>query len=230
MAIAVIVLLGILGLILMNPPLAGRVALGVFGTLAVIIIIATVIRMLYERRAAARQAGIARELARAEAKRLQEVLRQEANQIISATQSQCQEINREAWAADAALDRAQAEFAERAFAPYWDAVEVCVNCLARIDTAVQEIDAARARFTDVASKLETPPPAFTVSFSDLPDVMGIAERMHSVVRLAQKDFEFATIFEQRKTNRLLVSGFGTLAWAVAEMGVRLQKSISRLGR
>ena len=105
-----------------------------------------------------------------------------------------------------------------------------MNCLARIDTAVHEIDAARARFTDVASKLETPPPAVTVSFSDLPDIMEVAERMHRVVRIAQKDFEFATIFEQRKTNRLLVSGFGTLAWAVAEMGVRLQKSISRLGR
>ena len=89
MAIAVVVLLGVLGLILMNPPLAGRVALVIFGALCAIIIIALVIRRSYRRRMAAKQAEIARELARAEAKRLQVDLRQEANRIISATQSLC---------------------------------------------------------------------------------------------------------------------------------------------
>jgi hypothetical protein len=48
------------------------------------------------------------------------------------------------------------------------------------------------------------------------------------VRAAQRDFEFATIFEQRKTNRLLVAGFSTLGQAMGELASRFEASLSEL--
>ena len=233
MALLALVLLPILGYVwclIMEPRLAGQVALDIFIGLAVINFIVYMVRLVLKRKEEARRAKIAREAERADAKKLQEELRQEANQIVSTTQSLCQEINRQAWAADAALDQAEVEFTERAFAPYWDAVEVSANSLARIDEAVREIAKAGEQYITVARHLDSPPPAFVIDTSGVPDITGIARRMHGIVRPAQKDYEFASIFEKRKTNEILVSGFGTLALAIAEMADRLDRTFSGLDR
>jgi len=52
--------------------------------------------------------------------------------------------------------------------------------------------------------------------------------MSSIARKAQIDFEFATIYEQRKTNQLLVAGFTNLAQALAGMGQSIALSIEDL--
>lgn len=130
--------------------------------------------------------------------------------------------------ADAALDRAEDEFAERAFAPFWDAVESAVNDLAQIDGAIRSIGENCISYRTDVEKLDSPPAAFDIETASLPSVPGTAERMHKIVRQAQKDFQFSTIFEQRKTNQLLVLGFGTLASAIAEMGSRIKMSLYEL--
>jgi hypothetical protein len=52
--------------------------------------------------------------------------------------------------------------------------------------------------------------------------------MSRIARLAQRDFQFATIFEQHKTNRILIQGFTGLGEAIAEMTSRLEKAIGNL--
>ena len=52
--------------------------------------------------------------------------------------------------------------------------------------------------------------------------------MRSIVRQAQKDFHFATIFEQRRTNGILVAGFANLGSAIEDMGSRIDGSIKTL--
>jgi hypothetical protein len=52
--------------------------------------------------------------------------------------------------------------------------------------------------------------------------------MRGIVRRAQKDFQFASIYEQRKTNQLLVGGFASLAQAINQLGDRLQSSLESL--
>ena len=136
------------------------------------------------------------------------------------------EAIRNAWDADAALDQAEVEFADGAFAPFWDEIEAAANCLARVDEAVREIASVSEHYWDHTAKLDEPPPPLMIDPSSLPDIEGIAERLQSVVCPAQRDFQFATIFEQRKTNQLLVNGFGTLAWAIAEISDRLSRSLS----
>jgi hypothetical protein len=58
--------------------------------------------------------------------------------------------------------------------------------------------------------------------------LDVSKRMNELVRSAQKDFQFATIYEQRKTNQLLVAGFQTLANAIDGMGMRIESSIGFL--
>ena len=51
--------------------------------------------------------------------------------------------------------------------------------------------------------MESTPPSLDLGMEVLPDPTKTVERMHTIVRLAQRDFQFATIYEQRKTNQLL---------------------------
>jgi len=166
----------------------------------------------------------------AEYAKRQAELREHGSGLVLRAAELCAAVADRAWAADSALNRAEIDFADRAFAPFWDAVEEAANALAYIDEAVQEISEACSRYWDDARQLDAPLPPFVVSTAILPDITGIVERMRGAVHVAQRDFQFATIYEQRKTNELLVTGFGTLAWAIAEMGNRLEKSFAGLGK
>jgi methyl-accepting chemotaxis protein len=55
-----------------------------------------------------------------------------------------------------------------------------------------------------------------------------AGRLQRIVRKAQRNFEFATIYEQRKTNEILIAGFATLGEAIYGLGSRLEQSIGML--
>jgi molecular chaperone GrpE (heat shock protein) len=52
--------------------------------------------------------------------------------------------------------------------------------------------------------------------------------MTQVVGVAQRDFEFSVIYEQRKTNQILVAGFKSLAQALDQMTWRITSSIDEL--
>jgi methyl-accepting chemotaxis protein len=52
--------------------------------------------------------------------------------------------------------------------------------------------------------------------------------MKAMVRKAQCDFQFAIIYEQRKTNKILIAGFTNLAQALEGMGDRISASIDSL--
>lgn len=134
--------------------------------------------------------------------------------------------------AEELLDQAEVDFKEGAFAPFWDSVEKAAMQLGRFDDSVRTITTNAERHTDVAKRYEGPPPPFPIV---LDSVTGMAaakttnDRMRAIVRRAQRNFQFATIFEQRKTNQLLVAGFTNLAQALDGMGRRIESSIDGLG-
>lgn len=200
-----------------------------------IVIVASAILVNLSKRGRRRKAESARhklfsdlEKAKAEHEKQQIELREHVVWLVSTAGKLRQSSSDHARSADAALDRAEDEFAERAFAPFWDAVESAVNDLAQTDEAIRGMGEKYRSYQADVGKLDSLPPGFDVETASLPSVRGIAERMHGIVRQAQKDFEFSTIFEQRKTNQLLILGFGTLASAIAEMGERLEISLSEL--
>lgn len=131
--------------------------------------------------------------------------------------------------AEATLDRAEEEFRDGAFAPFWDAVEEAANTLARFTAAVQGLVRNATDYRSNSSRLPAPLPPFQLGVQTLPDATQTAERMRRIVRKAQKDFKFATIFEQRKTNQLLVAGFSSLGQAINELGDQIDSSLEALG-
>lgn len=130
--------------------------------------------------------------------------------------------------ADGWLDTAEKEFMERAFAPFWDALEHATNFLGAYHQSIGEIKTAASNYEVRSSRLSVSVPVFDVPEAGMPDARPLASRLSSLGRAAQKDFQFATIYEQRKTNQLLYSGFGTLAVGLEQMQYAITDALDEL--
>jgi hypothetical protein len=129
------------------------------------------------------------------------------------------------------LDQAEKDFNEGAFAPFWDSIETSANMLGRFNEGVRRINEHSSRYTELLGLFAGTHPRFPValrSVSKLQVGTGTAQRMAVIVRNAQRNFQFATIYEQRKTNQILVSGFTNLAQALVQMTSRITSSIEEL--
>jgi uncharacterized protein YfcZ (UPF0381/DUF406 family) len=129
------------------------------------------------------------------------------------------------------LNQAEIDFADGAFAPFWDSIENAARALGHFDEGVHHIKDNSSCYTELIRKYEDAPPQFPIaleSVAKLGIATATAERMKGIVRTAQCNFEFATIYEQRKTNQILVAGFTSLAQALDRMTVQITASIDDL--
>ncbi len=138
------------------------------------------------------------------------------------------ELPKLAQAAERAIDTAEQEFAEGVFAPFWDAVETATTNLAEFEHIVQLLVQRSRDYRNATVKLHGPAPAFDLGFKVLPDATHASARLKAIVRQAQKNPHFATIYELRKTNEILVEGFTNLGQALTEVGDRLENSMDTL--
>lgn len=134
--------------------------------------------------------------------------------------------NAEGW-----LDQAEVDFADGAFAPFWDSVENAANWLASFDERIRQIENNLSRYIELISKYYDVPPSFPLAHQSV-ERLGVgaatAKRMHAIVRTAQRNYQFASIYEQRKTNKILVAGFTNLAAALNDMAWHITDSINDL--
>ena len=126
------------------------------------------------------------------------------------------------------LNRAEHEFTDGAFVPFWDEVEHAANKLAAYYAGVRRISRQASDYELLASKLSIRSPKFSLPEGKLPDARPVAQRLSHIVRAAQKNFQFATIYEQRKTNQLLHAGFGTHGEALSSLGIAISSSLQEL--
>jgi hypothetical protein len=126
------------------------------------------------------------------------------------------------------LDAAEKEFKEGAFAPFWDALEHATNFLGAYHQSIGEIKTSASNYETRRARLSVSVPVFDVPEAGMPDARPLASRLSSLGRAAQKDFQFATIYEQRKTNQLLYSGFGTLAAGLERMQYAITDALDDL--
>lgn len=147
-------------------------------------------------------------------------------------------MNRKARIADAlkgaasSLKRSQAEFAEGTFAPFWDEVAECVRQLATVQFEARGIADDARRHMDASEGYDGPVPAFPVSLSTVEHAKERAGELEGecslVIRRAQKNFQFATIYEQRKTNSILVQGFSSLSDAIGRLSSTMRSSFEEV--
>jgi hypothetical protein len=127
-----------------------------------------------------------------------------------------------------ALDRAEREFKERAFAPFWAQIENAARSLSKYLASIQDIEAAAVRYRKDRPRAGWLLPRLRAKFRYV-DPRSQLERLETLTRIAQKDFQFATIFEQRTTNRLLREGFGGLSDRIDDLGGRFENAIESMG-
>lgn len=129
------------------------------------------------------------------------------------------------------LTQAKHEFDEGAFAPFWDEIEHAVNKLASYHQNIKQLDYFRQKYQEQAALLRVDSiqvPPLDITHGRIVDARPTAKRLASIVRMAQKDFQFATIYEQRKTNKLLYEGFRSLGDAIYSMGNEITSSLQTL--
>jgi hypothetical protein len=135
--------------------------------------------------------------------------------------------------ADQHLAAAEKEFAAGAFAPFWDQIENAANELAAYKNEVEHMHRSVEVYKIEAVELErlsVPAPPLDLAGRQLPDARPTAARFAAIVRQAQTNFQFAVIFEQRKTNQLLHTGFGNLGAAIYSLGDSINASLDKLSR
>ncbi|MFC6012288.1 hypothetical protein [Nocardia lasii] len=142
-----------------------------------------------------------------------------------------EELPSHLFAARDTLDQAEQLFRENAYAPFWSAIEAGTAHLGRFSATLVRLRLFAADYATAASEYEGVAPPFpvdTASVDQLAVHQVLVARLHERVRPAQRDFHFASIYEQRKTNTILVAGFGTLASAIETMGAHLANEIADL--
>ena len=106
------------------------------------------------------------------------------------------------------LDQAEVNFSYGAFAPFWDSIEKATKMLGRFEESIQRIKSNSSIYTTLIGKYEDIPPQFPLtrqSVTKLDVGTETAKRMNVIAWTAQRNFQFATIYEQRKTNQILVA-------------------------
>ena len=157
---------------------------------------------------------------RQEAKRKQDELDAECRSLASLHESAKEtflSLNKLVPFASRHLNKAEHEFSEGAFEPFWAEVESATNQLAAYHQGIQSVERGATEYSRRSSVLSVRVPSFKMPLGELRDARPVAARLSQIVRRAQKDIQFATIYQQRKTNQLLYAGFGTLASAIDRM-------------
>jgi hypothetical protein len=101
-----------------------------------------------------------------------------------------------------------------------------------IDDSVKLIADRSGKYKNLIQSFKGRPPPFPVDPNSA-HRLGMAKdttgRLQQIVRKAQRNFQFASIYEQRKTQQILIAGFTNVGEAINGLGVRLEESIDLLG-
>lgn len=126
------------------------------------------------------------------------------------------------------LQSAQVEYNNSAFAPFWDAVEKAAINLAAFSDKVRLLSTNSTEYYQLLKGRKHTFPEFSLIMSAPPDATPVMNEFFRVVRLGQTNFQFANIWEHRRTREVLISGFRTLGEAVNDLGWVISQSILSL--
>lgn len=130
-----------------------------------------------------------------------------------------------------ALDGAEGYFNDGVYSPFWDEVEKAALALGRFSESVRDLSNKLQDYLGWVAIYDGIPDAFPVTseqFAALPQPNALSNRMRNIVHAAQRDFHFASIFEQRKTQKLLVAGFESFADVLNDVGNQITDHVEYL--
>ena len=126
------------------------------------------------------------------------------------------------------LDGASREYEDNAFGPFWDAVEHTTLQLDKYRQGANQLAERVREYNNKLSDREHNFPPYPVLNGHIPDASAVLEDLRRVVRLGQTNFQFANIWEHRRTRDVMIKGFLNLEEAVNNLGAIVESSISYL--
>lgn len=131
------------------------------------------------------------------------------------------------------LDVAVFDFSDSAFAPFWDNIEECLRCLAQVSNHIEEISRLSHRYQSLQNEYgaDGPISRFSVSLESAKRIgssINTVQRMNIIIRKAQKNPHFANIYELRRSNEILSTGFSSLKGAIYGMNESIASRLSEL--
>ena len=126
------------------------------------------------------------------------------------------------------LEDAEGEYEENAFSSFWDSIEDAARHLADYNNKLGRITQNAQTYYDKLEGRKHNFPSFPVTNRTIPDPSSAISEFHRVVRLGQTNFQFANIWEHRRTRKVMIAGFHSLAEAVNSISYTIEESISDL--
>ncbi len=117
---------------------------------------------------------------------------------------------------------------ERAFTPIWDSIEEVVDSLKQFNQRVGLINTSAKQYYELLEGREHSFPPFPVKSDRIPNPDTLVRRLSQVIAVAHRDYQFASIYEQRKTTSAVVAGFRSMQEAITRLGEDIVSSISSL--
>lgn len=151
--------------------------------------------------------------AEVEATRTSKVLRD----IYANATVRCERANKCAEAVSRALRVAEDEYAARAYAPFWDAVQSAIESLRAGNLECARIAEDAKRYRALLNERDHDFPPFPLRLSQLPDFKLLATGIAATIRRGQTDYQFAMVFEQRAIRGTLVSGVQNVVAVLADL-------------
>ncbi|MES1243933.1 MAG: hypothetical protein ABUT39_20185 [Acidobacteriota bacterium] len=131
-------------------------------------------------------------------------------------------------AAAQTLKAAAVELKEEAFTPFWDAIERAAGDLGECQISCEWISTSAPKYDEVLrGRMHNFPDCFQ-GIETLPDCRPLLEEFYRLVRLAQRDFRFANIWEHRQTRKVMIAGFASLGEAIRSLEATVARSMAEL--
>jgi hypothetical protein len=111
------------------------------------------------------------------------------------------------------LDVAKIDFSERAFSPFWNRIKNSLIALDNIDKTIkkQSILEKEYRYLLNGKPHNFPPLEFNINYEKI-DIA--SKEVKRLTRSAEKDFQFAMIFEKKKIQDICVFGFRNMTESI----------------
>lgn len=119
--------------------------------------------------------------------------------------------------AEAWLQKAEKDFTDNAYSPFWDALYKVVTCLALFFDNANKLVELKANYHNSLKGRKHNFPAFPVDLASLPNPGSLLDKLNFLLRRGQTNFNFALIWESHKTRKVLVSGFSTLEESINDL-------------
>jgi hypothetical protein len=148
--------------------------------------------------------------------------------ILQGVQQHADYLSYKAHTAAQTLKAAAVDLQEDAFSPFWEAIERAAGELGECHTSCQWLTACAPKYDAVLRGREHNFPDCFQGIETLPDCRPLLEEFYRLVRLAQRDFRFANIWEHHKTRKVLIAGFATLGEAIRSLEATVERSIADL--